>query len=211
MASFADRYGPWAFIAGASMGIGAALSHEAAARGCNVVLARPRQGGARRDRGGDRRAARRGDAACAGRSAPTLTSEAWWPRPSTTWTWGCSSTTPRWRRPAASSTTDLDLHLLSVQGELPDADGPVPLLRPAVARAGPRGIGMVSSNGGTQGAVELLDLQRRQGLRVDPRRVAVGGVEGPWRRCHQHLRRCHASANYHAFQETLDPELCNRA
>src|SRR4051812_48963440 len=36
--TFADRYGPWAFIAGASMGIGAALSHEAAARGLNVVL-----------------------------------------------------------------------------------------------------------------------------------------------------------------------------
>src|SRR3954469_11488311 len=35
---FAERYGPWAFIAGASMGIGAALSHEAAARGLNVVL-----------------------------------------------------------------------------------------------------------------------------------------------------------------------------
>ena len=25
--SFQERYGPWAFIAGASMGIGAALSH----------------------------------------------------------------------------------------------------------------------------------------------------------------------------------------
>src|SRR3954462_14137462 len=35
---FADRYGPWAFVAGASMGIGAALSHEAAARGLNVVM-----------------------------------------------------------------------------------------------------------------------------------------------------------------------------
>ena len=36
--SFQERYGPWAFIAGASMGIGAALSHEAAARGLNVVM-----------------------------------------------------------------------------------------------------------------------------------------------------------------------------
>ena len=35
---FADSYGPWALIAGASMGIGAALSHEAARRGLNVVL-----------------------------------------------------------------------------------------------------------------------------------------------------------------------------
>ncbi len=36
--TFADSYGPWALIAGASMGIGAALSHEAARRGLNVVL-----------------------------------------------------------------------------------------------------------------------------------------------------------------------------
>jgi uncharacterized protein len=35
---FRTKYGPWAFIAGASMGIGAALSHEAAARGLNVVM-----------------------------------------------------------------------------------------------------------------------------------------------------------------------------
>jgi short-subunit dehydrogenase len=35
---FRDRYGPWALIAGASMGIGAALSHEAARRGLDVVM-----------------------------------------------------------------------------------------------------------------------------------------------------------------------------
>src|SRR3954447_21948023 len=35
---FTERYGPWAFVAGASMGIGAALSHEAARRGLDVVL-----------------------------------------------------------------------------------------------------------------------------------------------------------------------------
>src|SRR6478609_4480154 len=36
--TYADSYGPWALIAGASVGIGAALSHEAAPRGLNVVL-----------------------------------------------------------------------------------------------------------------------------------------------------------------------------
>ena len=42
--SFHEQYGPWALVAGASMGIGAALSHEAAARGLNVVmLARGRE------------------------------------------------------------------------------------------------------------------------------------------------------------------------
>ena len=35
---FRGRYGPWALVAGASMGIGAALSHEAARRGLDVVL-----------------------------------------------------------------------------------------------------------------------------------------------------------------------------
>jgi len=38
MSTFTDKYGPWAFIAGASMGIGAALSNEAAARGLNVLM-----------------------------------------------------------------------------------------------------------------------------------------------------------------------------
>ena len=35
--NFNDKYGPWAFIAGASMGLGAALADNAAARGLNVV------------------------------------------------------------------------------------------------------------------------------------------------------------------------------
>ena len=33
-----DRYGPWALIAGASEGLGAAFADESASRGCNVVL-----------------------------------------------------------------------------------------------------------------------------------------------------------------------------
>ena len=36
--AFTERYGPWAFVAGASMGIGAALSHEAARRGLHVLM-----------------------------------------------------------------------------------------------------------------------------------------------------------------------------
>ena len=36
--SFVERYGPWAFVAGASMGIGPALAVDAARRGLNVVL-----------------------------------------------------------------------------------------------------------------------------------------------------------------------------
>jgi short-subunit dehydrogenase len=38
MGAFADRYGPWAVVAGGSDGIGAAFATAAAARGVNVVL-----------------------------------------------------------------------------------------------------------------------------------------------------------------------------
>ena len=38
MNAFADRYGPWALVAGASDGIGSAYARAMAERGCNVVL-----------------------------------------------------------------------------------------------------------------------------------------------------------------------------
>lgn len=38
MTEFSERYGTWALVAGASMGIGRAFSHEAARRGLNVVM-----------------------------------------------------------------------------------------------------------------------------------------------------------------------------
>lgn len=41
--SFAERYGPWAVVAGASEGLGRAFSTELAARGLNVVLVARRE------------------------------------------------------------------------------------------------------------------------------------------------------------------------
>lgn len=42
-AAFADRYGPWALVAGASEGVGAAYARAMAERGLNVVLLARRQ------------------------------------------------------------------------------------------------------------------------------------------------------------------------
>jgi short-subunit dehydrogenase len=36
--AFADRYGPWAVVAGASEGVGASYARAMADRGLNVVL-----------------------------------------------------------------------------------------------------------------------------------------------------------------------------
>src|SRR6476661_3066293 len=41
--AFAERYGPWALVAGASDGVGAAYAHAMAGRGVNVVLVARRQ------------------------------------------------------------------------------------------------------------------------------------------------------------------------
>ena len=38
MATFAQRYGPWAVVAGASEGLGEAIARGCASRGLNVVL-----------------------------------------------------------------------------------------------------------------------------------------------------------------------------
>lgn len=38
MTAFAERYGPWALVAGASVGLGAAYATELSRRGCDVVL-----------------------------------------------------------------------------------------------------------------------------------------------------------------------------
>ena len=43
MSSFRERYGPWAVIAGASVGLGEAFARQLARRGINLVLIARRQ------------------------------------------------------------------------------------------------------------------------------------------------------------------------
>ena len=153
---FAERYGPWAFVAGASMGIGAALSHEAAAPGPERGDGRPRRRPARGQR------PPRSASATASRSAPSpptcadLTSVveavAWSPTTSTS---GSSSTTPTVAPDGRFVDVDLDLHLLSVDV---NCRTPVVLCHHfgrRLAERGRGGIAMISSMGGTQGAVNF--------------------------------------------------------
>ena len=207
--SFKDTYGPWAFIAGASMGIGAAFSHEAAARGLNVVMLA---------RGADQLE----------RSAAEVRAE----HGVEVRTLRADLADPEIGSIVAANTDDLEVGLFVYNATIAPAgrfvDVPLDLQLASVAvncatptilcnllarkmvERGRGGIGMVSSMGGTQGAVnfgtygagkayewilaetlwaELADF----GVHVN--NIFVGATSSP---------------NYNAFQETLDPELCGR-
>jgi uncharacterized protein len=207
--TFADRYGPWAFVAGASMGIGAALSHEAAARGCDVVLlARGREA---LDRTAAEVRSRHG--------VNTLTVAA-------------DLADPDIGGIVADAVDDLDIGLfvynaaVAPAGPFLDADLDLQVLSVRVNCLTPTilchwfgrrlldrgrgGIGMVSSNAATQGAINFSTYNAGKAYEwilaeslwaewrdagVDVTNIFVGATSSP---------------NYDAFQETLDPELCNR-
>jgi short-subunit dehydrogenase len=207
--TFADRYGPWAFVAGASMGIGAALSHEAAARGCDVVLlARGRDA---LDRTAAEVRSRHG--------VNTLTVAA-------------DLADPDIGGIVADAVDDLDIGLfvynaaVAPAGPFLDADLDLQVLSVRVNCLTPTilchwfgrrlldrgrgGIGMVSSNAATQGAINFSTYNAGKAYEwilaeslwaewrdagVDVTNIFVGATSSP---------------NYDAFQETLDPELCNR-
>jgi uncharacterized protein len=207
--TFVDRYGPWALVAGASMGIGAALSHEAAARGCNVVLlARGRE---TLDRTAADVRARHG--------VDTLTVAA-------------DLADPDIGRIVADAVGHLDIGLfvynaaVAPAGPFLDVDVDLQVLSvkvncltptilchwfgPRLVARGRGGIGMVSSNAATQGAINFSTYNAGKAYEwilaeslwaewrdagVDVTNIFVGATSSP---------------NYNAFQDTLDPELCNR-
>ncbi|CUU58244.1 Short-chain dehydrogenase [Parafrankia irregularis] len=206
---FAGRYGPWAVVAGASMGIGRALSMEAAERGLNVVLVA---------RGKEKLEATASEVAARhGREVRTVAADL---------------ASPDIGEILADATADLDvgllvynaavgpnsrfidgdldLHLLSV-----DVNCRTPVILShhfgrRLAERGRGGIVMISSMGGTQGAVNFSTYNAGKAFEwilteslwteladrgVDAVNVFVGATSSP---------------NYDAFQETLDPDLCNR-
>lgn len=206
---FAEKYGPWAFVAGASTGIGAALSQEAARRGLNVLMLA-------------RGAAQLEEAAWSVREAHgvevrTLAVDLASP-----------DITQRVRDAVdgvevglfvynaavapAGRFLDVDLgkHLLSVTVNCATPVALCHLLgRPMVER-GRGGIALVSSNGAIAGAVNFSTYNAGKAFEwilaetlwtelgesgVDVAAVLVGAT---------------ASPNYLAFQETLDPDLCGR-
>jgi short-subunit dehydrogenase len=207
--AFKDTYGPWALIAGASMGIGAAFSHEAAARGLNVVmLARgadqlERTASEVRDRHGAEVRTLRADLA-----------------------------DPEIGHVAAAATDDLEIGLFVYNATIAPAGRfvEVPLdvqlasvavncatptilcnlLAPKMIDRGRGGIGVVSSMGGTQGAVNFGTYGAGKAYEwilsetlwaelgdhgVHVNNIFVGATSSP---------------NYNAFQATLDPELCGK-
>jgi short-subunit dehydrogenase len=205
---FYARYGTWAVVAGASMGIGAALSHEAARRGLNVVLLA---------RGKEQLEATAAEVAAQhGVEVRAIAADL---------------ASPDIGDIVADATGDLDvglfvynaavgpnsrfidgdlgLHLLSVDV---NCRTPVILCHHFGNRLAPRGRGgivMISSMGGTQGAVNFSTYNAGKAFEwilteslwteladadVDAVTVFVGAT---------------SSLNYNSFMETLDPELCS--
>jgi uncharacterized protein len=203
---FASRYGPWAFVAGASMGIGAAFSHEAAARGLNVAmmargeeLLREEAERVRQEHGVDVRVLA-GDLA-----------------------------DPAIARTVADATSDIEVGLLvynatiamagnfldvpledqlaSVQVNCATLLALVNLFGTGMRDRGRGGIGIVSSTGGVAGSVNFSTYNAGKAFQwvlaetlwaelepsgVDVTSILVGPTYSP---------------NYAAFQETLDPAL----
>jgi short-subunit dehydrogenase len=206
---FAEKYGPWAFVAGASTGTGAALSHEAARRGLNVLMMA--RGAARLEE------AARSVRQAHGVEVATLAADLAHP-----------DVAHRVREAAAGLEVglfvynaavapagrfldvDLDKHLLSVAVNCATPVSLCHLLAPAMVERGRGGIALVSSNGGIAGAVNFSTYNAGKAFEwilaetlwaelgesgVDVTAILVGAT---------------ASPNYNAFKETLDPELCGR-
>jgi short-subunit dehydrogenase len=209
MTGFQEQYGPWAFIAGASMGIGAAFSHEAAARGLNVVMlargqeqldgmaeeVRAAHGVEVRALATDLAAADIGAVVAAATDDLEI---------------GLFVYNAAVAPVGRFIDTPLDAQLLSVAVNCATPTILCNLLAPKMAARGRGGIGLVSSMGGMQGAVNFGTYNAGKAyewILAETLWTELGdaGV---------HVTNCFvgptSSPNYNAFQETLDRELCGR-
>jgi len=206
---FAEKYGPWAFIAGASTGIGAALSHEAARRGLNVLMMARGAGRLDETADGVRKAhgvqVRTRAADLADPDIARQVTEAVKDLEVGLFVYN-AAVAPAGR----FLDVDLDIHLRSVAVNCATPVALCHLLgRPMVDR-GRGGIALVSSNGAIAGAVNFSTYNAGKAFEwilaetlwaefgesgVDVTATLVGAT---------------ASPNYLAFKETLDPELCGR-
>jgi short-subunit dehydrogenase len=206
---FADRYGSWACVAGASMGIGRAFSLEAAARGLNVLMiargedvlqataaqVREQYGVQVRTLSADLASPDIGDVV--GRAVEGLEV-------------GLFVYNAAVAPVGRFLDVPLDRQLLSVTV---NCAAPIILCnlfaKPMVER-GRGGIGIVSSNGGVAGSVNFATYNAGKAFEwilaetlwaeLGDSGVHVSSIfVGPT-----------ASPNYNAFKATLDPELCGR-
>lgn len=207
--TFHEQYGPWALVAGASMGIGAAFSHEAAARGLNVVmLARGEQ--LLNDVAAEVRARH-------GVEVRTLATDLADPNIGNVVAAGTDDVDIGlfvYNATVAPSgrflEVPLDVQLLSVAVNCATPVILCHLLAPKMAKRGRGGIGLVSSTGGTQGSINFGTYNAGKAFEwilaetlwaeLSDVGVHVSNIfVGPT-----------ASPNYNAFQETLDPSLCDK-
>jgi uncharacterized protein len=207
---FSEKYGPWALVAGASMGIGAALSHEAARRGLNVLmLARGAEtleetAAAVRDVHGVE--ARTLVADLADPDVGSIIEAAVVELEIGMFVYN-AAVAPAGR----FLDVDVDKHLLSVAVNCATPVALCHLLAPRMVARGHGGIALVSSNGGIAGAVNFSTYNAGKAFEwilaetlwteleefgVDVTTILVGATSSP---------------NYNAFKETLDPDLCGRS
>ena len=207
--SFSAKYGPWALIAGASMGIGRAFSREAARRGLNVVMlargaelleeiaaeVRAEHGVEVRTLAADLADPKIGEVVASAIEELEIGLFVY-----------NATVAPAGR----FIDVPLDLQLLSVAVNCATPVILCNLLAPAMVARGRGGIGLVSSTGGTQGSINFGTYNAGKAFEwilaetlwaelgpagVDVATILVGPTSSP---------------NYNAFKDTLDPSLCNK-
>jgi short-subunit dehydrogenase len=207
--AFAEQYGPWAVIAGASMGIGLALADHAAARGLDVVMVA--RGEPLLRHAAEEVAARHGvetRAVVADLASPTVGGLL--ARATADLEVGLFVYNATVAPSGRFLDVPLDHHLQSVAVNCATPVALCHLFAPPMVARKRGGIGMVSSTGGTQGSVNFGTYNAGKAFEWIL-------AETLWAELGEHGVHVNnifvgptASPNFLAFQETLDPSLCDK-